>query len=612
MSLFTVVVEIAFASLAVPFDGAPGVVSPSSLGEGHLRAGLGWSGSATPFDLMSMADSSRTGSDSRIGSLETSLAWGVSSWTDLGISAAYHFESGLPGGESSSQGFGDTWLHLRQEIPLDAVTDVVRLSMRGRLGLPTGERGTGVWPRDPVSQPRGSTADLEGSTAFGGAGFSWGGSAGLGLDFARWDLPMELFGEGGIDASLASGRDERLHAGAGFVTRPASFPVKVSGSVAWSAPLHQGDSSGPVRLRVGAGAAVGLKPWLSLQGEIWGAPWTRTSQPMEYRQGPRSQPVMLQMPNDAPAGFSVAMVFDFRGPDPDADHDGIPDRLDRCPTLREDIDGFEDGDGCPDPDNDSDGICDPWVAQSPHPELYSKVCRGSDRCPNLPEDIDGFQDEDGCPDPDNDGDGICDPWVSKTPHPEIFSNLCRALDRCPDLREDFDGFEDEDGCPDPDNDKDGIPDLRDACPNQGFSDSIQIGPDGCPIPPPPPVVDTSSRSHADTTSARTWTVRFATGSDSLDAPSNKILDSAAARIRMGATVVQVVGHTDSRGDAEDNQDLSERRARRVAQALVDRGVTASVLKARGRNFSDPAELNFEDQGRAGNRRCEIRLGGANP
>src|SRR5262249_20311502 len=40
----------------------------------------------------------------------------------------------------------------------------------------------------------------------------------------------------------------------------------------------------------------------------------------------------------------------------DADGDGIPDDVDRCPNDPEDKDGWEDEDGCPDPDNDGDGI----------------------------------------------------------------------------------------------------------------------------------------------------------------------------------------------------------------------------------------------------------------
>jgi outer membrane protein OmpA-like peptidoglycan-associated protein/predicted RNA-binding protein YlxR (DUF448 family) len=75
----------------------------------------------------------------------------------------------------------------------------------------------------------------------------------------------------------------------------------------------------------------------------------------------------------------------------DSDGDGIPDVRDRCPKVAEDMDGFQDEDGCPDTDNDEDGI----------PDAY-------DRCPNESEDHDGYEDEDGCPDTDNDHDGVMD------------------------------------------------------------------------------------------------------------------------------------------------------------------------------------------------------------
>lgn len=65
----------------------------------------------------------------------------------------------------------------------------------------------------------------------------------------------------------------------------------------------------------------------------------------------------------------------------DRDGDGIPDGEDQCPDDPEDLDNFEDSDGCPDPDNDQDGILD-----------------GDDECPNEPETYNGAEDEDGCPD----------------------------------------------------------------------------------------------------------------------------------------------------------------------------------------------------------------------
>jgi len=100
--------------------------------------------------------------------------------------------------------------------------------------------------------------------------------------------------------------------------------------------------------------------------------------------------------------------------DGDTDGDGLLDSQDGCPELAEDIDDFEDEDGCPDTDNDKDGVLDE-----------------NDQCINEREDKDGYEDDDGCPESDNDGDGIND-----------------EQDRCPNMAEIVSGFKDEDGCPD--------------------------------------------------------------------------------------------------------------------------------------------------------------------
>ena len=81
------------------------------------------------------------------------------------------------------------------------------------------------------------------------------------------------------------------------------------------------------------------------------------------------------------------------GSERDRDGDGLADRDDACPASAEDIDFFEDGDGCPDPDNDGDGILD---AADKMPGTDAAVAAGIITA----EDFDGFQDEDGAPDPD--------------------------------------------------------------------------------------------------------------------------------------------------------------------------------------------------------------------
>jgi outer membrane protein OmpA-like peptidoglycan-associated protein len=85
----------------------------------------------------------------------------------------------------------------------------------------------------------------------------------------------------------------------------------------------------------------------------------------------------------AEVSFFDARKVVIKPPEPpkDRDGDGIVDMEDMCPDDPEDIDEFEDDDGCPDPDNDQDTFLDP-----------------EDQCPNEPETVNGNKDYDGCPD----------------------------------------------------------------------------------------------------------------------------------------------------------------------------------------------------------------------
>jgi outer membrane protein OmpA-like peptidoglycan-associated protein len=69
--------------------------------------------------------------------------------------------------------------------------------------------------------------------------------------------------------------------------------------------------------------------------------------------------------------------------------------------------------------------------------------------------------------------------------------------------------------------------------------------------------------------------------------------------------VIVVGHTDSIGDANYNQNLSERRAQAVSSVLRDAGVSGSRLRISGQGESQPVASNGSATGRAQNRRVEI-------
>ena len=73
------------------------------------------------------------------------------------------------------------------------------------------------------------------------------------------------------------------------------------------------------------------------------------------------------------------------------------------------------------------------------------------------------------------------------------------------------------------------------------------------------------------------------------------------------TTILVTGHTDSTGSESYNQQLSERRAQSVKNALVQRGVAASRIQAVGYGETSPIADNNTESGRQQNRRVEVRI-----
>lgn len=285
--------------------------------------------------------------------------------------------------------------------------------------------------------------------------------------------------------------------------------------------------------------------------------------------------------------WRVQAAITFSPKTRDSDGDGIPDRYDLCPLDPEDYDGFEDDDGCPEYDNDGDTFLDV-----------------DDLCPNEPEDWDGFMDYDGCPEYDNDQDGIPD-----------------ELDACPNTP----GTDDQMGCPDtdgdgvtdpmdqcpldpgpaellgcPDSDGDGVPDWRDACPDTPRSEGEPAETStGCP-----------TRAYVEGDQIRiTEKVLFQTGRATVRPESFPLLDDIVAtldrypQIRM----VEVAGHTDSKGGAAMNKRLSDQRAAAVKQYLLNKGVDRDRLTSAGYGLEQPIDTNMTEIGRERNRRVEFRI-----
>ncbi len=289
-------------------------------------------------------------------------------------------------------------------------------------------------------------------------------------------------------------------------------------------------------------------------------------------------------------------------PDPDNDSDTIPDEHDKCPNQMETVNQYLDSDGCPDevPDKDKDAIPD---AEDKCPDNGGDVVRiktskfygcpdtdkdgvpdtAPDKCPTEPEDTDGFQDEDGCPDPDNDGDGVID-----------------NEDQCVDVP----GTKENNGCPEVDKDKDGIPDRLDKCPTQpenfnGFQDE-----DGCPD-----AKATLVEQKADKLEIK-GTIEF--GTDKADIVGQKsfaILDAVASLLRANLRIQQleISGHTDDRGDKAHNVDLSKRRADAVKKYLEGKGIRGDRMVTEGFGPEKPIADNKTAPGRQKNRRVEFKI-----
>lgn len=124
--------------------------------------------------------------------------------------------------------------------------------------------------------------------------------------------------------------------------------------------------------------------------------------------------------------------------------------------------------------------------------------------------------------------------------------------------------------------------------------------------PPPPVKETWKTllqdkpvqiegANFDTNSARL-----------LKSATPKLDDVVSFAAKYPDAKLEVSGHTDNRGNKAYNQKLSERRADAVKEYLVKKGVAAGRISTKGYGFDQPVADNKTAEGRAKNRRVEIR------
>lgn len=104
-------------------------------------------------------------------------------------------------------------------------------------------------------------------------------------------------------------------------------------------------------------------------------------------------------------------------------------------------------------------------------------------------------------------------------------------------------------------------------------------------------------------------VNFVTDSDEILPTSDPLLTEVADTIIRHPEIltIEIEGHTDDRGGAEHNLDLSQRRAESVRRWLISHGVAEGRLTARGYGMTRPSVPNITSANRARNRRVQFTI-----
>lgn len=142
------------------------------------------------------------------------------------------------------------------------------------------------------------------------------------------------------------------------------------------------------------------------------------------------------------------------------------------------------------------------------------------------------------------------------------------------------------------------------CNPELFPEVVEAPP--APPPPPQPVYEKVTISA---------TALFDFNKATLKPEGKAALHDLNERIKIkGAQVVDidVIGHTDSVGPEEYNQQLSVRRATSVKDYMVSEDIDAGIIDVSGQGESNPVADNGTKEGRAQNRRVEIRIGANAP
>lgn len=425
--------------------------------------------------------------------------------------------------------------------------------------------------------------DVQGS---GRLGFTLVGPLALQASFSSWWFPSEntmgvhTDGQqysvtGGLRLEPMVGRVGRLFidGNVGLGITAARERVAVDAGLGFEFALTRALGLGPVARYGHLFAAAGAQDFPS-DAQYWSAglslslrlppPLPRAAEPVPMdtdRDGILD--TADECPNE-PAGRTPDPLH-VGCPERDRDRDGVMDPRDLCPDVPRGMHPSPERLGCPAVDSDGDGVFD-----------------ADDRCPSTPAGAHPDSDRPGCPDGDDDADGVLNHADQCRREPQGLHPDAARL-----------------GCPLADRDHDTIPDSTDACPDVVGAPSTNARRNGCP----------GLVLVRNGMIVILQPVFFATNRDRILRPSFRVLSAVVEAMRVQPEIhrVGIEGHTDDVGSAEDNMALSQRRAQAVAHWLVQHGIEASRVEARGYGTSRPIVPNASSSGRAANRRVEFHI-----
>jgi outer membrane protein OmpA-like peptidoglycan-associated protein/uncharacterized protein YidB (DUF937 family) len=104
-------------------------------------------------------------------------------------------------------------------------------------------------------------------------------------------------------------------------------------------------------------------------------------------------------------------------------------------------------------------------------------------------------------------------------------------------------------------------------------------------------------------------INFRSGSSQIPRESMPVLEQSASAIKSApaGTRLEVGGYTDNAGNPAANQKISQQRADSVRRFLIDKGVNADSLVAKGYGDTNPIASNDTEEGRFRNRRIEYKV-----